>query len=85
MPSSALIMASRLLFKGFGVIFLFVDCLEGALVGFRILRMHPFLLYRKMRPIKQKALRAGCAQIDLENILRTHFGAAKHASALKKV
>ena len=44
----------------------------------------PFLLYRKMRPIKQKALRAGCAQIGLEEVLRTQFGAAKCASTLKK-
>ena len=39
-----------------------------------------FLLYRKIRPIEQKALRAGCAQIGMEDALRAQFGAAKRAS-----
>ena len=37
-----------------------------------------------MRPIKQKALWAGCVQIGLEDVLRIQFGAAKCASTLKK-
>ena len=42
-----------------------------------------FLLYRKVRPIKQNAPR-GCARICLEDVLRTKFGVVKRASTLGK-
>ena len=43
-----------------------------------------FLLYRKIRPIEQKDLRAGCARICEEDALRAKFGAAKHVSTRGK-
>ena len=43
-----------------------------------------FLLSRKIRPIEQKALWAGCTRICEEDALRAKFGAAKHASTWEK-